>query len=55
MSSTQLGGTPNCEGCQVVFGLRKLLSPFYCKICGDSSPINVLDEKDMEMQWEPPQ
>ena len=43
--STQLGETSNSEGRQIVFGVCKLLSPFYLQIWGDSSPINVFDEE----------
>ena len=43
--STQLGETPNSEGCRIVSGICKLLSPLHFKICGDSSPINVFDQE----------
>ena len=43
--STQLGEAPNSEGCQIVSGVCKLLSPLHLEICGDSSPINVFDQE----------
>ena len=43
--SAQLGETSNSERRQIVFGVCKLLSPLYLKMCSDSSPINVFDQE----------